>query len=92
MHLAHALTVLGPWQIDHYKGLGDHAIYKPHSEHAALLAGLHTRMFNTSTIALVKQRLDLKLEAALGYQYTDDDARAPTKQSMRPVRKTRWWN
>lgn len=56
-------------QVDQYKGLKDHSVFKPHSQYASLKASLHTAIYNGTTVSAVQQRLDLRLEASLGYSY-----------------------
>ena len=86
-------TNLHALQVDNYKGLKDHAVYAPHSEYAALKAGHDTSLYNATTVGLVQQRLDLNLEAALGYQYGSVVAdRQETKSDPAVARKARLWN
>ena len=81
-----------PLQVEHYKGLNDHAVYAPHSEYAALNDGHYTSLYNATTVSLVQQRLDLKLEAALGYQYGFVVAdRTEAKSNPVLARKARMW-
>lgn len=58
-----------PAAVDQYKGLKDHSVFKPHSQYASLKASLHTAIYNGTTVSAVQQRLDLRLEASLGYSY-----------------------
>ena len=79
-------------QVDHYKGLKDYAVFQPHSHFSSLSAGQHTQLYNATTIALVQQRLDLRLEAALGYSYAAITAIAREHTEPSPVsRKARLW-
>lgn len=66
-----------PAQVLNYKGLRGHETYKPHSELALLKKGRGTKLFNATTIAILQQRLDMRMEAALGFSYSNIKADLP---------------
>lgn len=59
-------------QVPAYKAVLEQGIYAPHSELATVRESFgQSEYWNSASIRLLRENLDLGLEAALGYSYDD---------------------